>query len=316
MNTFGEIIDKISAAPKIIIHRHVHPDPDALGSQLGLAASIRAAYPDKTVLLAGEGVGDLAWISTMDQVTDSDYQGALVIVVDTADRPRISDQRYNQGASLIKIDHHPNIDPYGDLLYVDTSASSCSEIIGNLINAAGTKLHMTDQAAASLYTGIVGDTGRFLYPSTTVHTLNLAAQLISHNFDPNAINLKMGEVTLNQARLQGYVYDHLQVDISGAAKLIVPQSLLQSLDLSAEDAHVVVSTPGRLKGVHSWVMGVEQSDGSYRIHLRSQGPEINELAAAHHGGGHPLASGAKAQDEAEVQQIFTELIALQQQFNE
>ncbi|MCO6541447.1 MAG: bifunctional oligoribonuclease/PAP phosphatase NrnA [Lactobacillus sp.] len=314
MNTFGEIIDQIAISSKIIIHRHVNPDPDALGSQLGFAESIRATYPQKNVLLAGEGVGDLDWISTMDTVKDTDYQDALVIVVDTANRPRISDQRYHQGAKLIKIDHHPNVDPYGDLRYVNTSASSCSEIIADLINTAGNKLRMTARVAASLYTGIVGDTGRFLYPSTTVHTLAVAAQLVSFDFDANLINLKMGEITLNQARLQGYVYDHLEVDDSGAAKLIIPQSLLHSLDLTTDDAHVIVSTPGRLKGVHSWVMGVEQLDGTYRVHLRSQGPAINDLAAAHHGGGHPLASGAKAQDEAEMQQIFTELITLQQQF--
>lgn len=315
MNTFGEIIGQITAASSIIIHRHVNPDPDALGSQLGLASSIRSTYPEKKVFVAGESVGDLDWIGTMDQVSDQDYQNALVIVVDTANRPRISDQRFTKGKTLIKIDHHPNVDPYGDYSYVDTSASSCSEIIADLINAAGTKLQMTTTVAQNLYTGIVGDTGRFLHPSTTVHTLNIAAQLVSYNFNPNAINLKMGELTLSQAQLQGYVYEKLQVDPSGAAQVVITQSQLHALDLTAEDAHVVVSTPGRLKGVQSWLIAVEQPTGDYRIHLRSQGPTINDLAAKHRGGGHPLASGAKAADLAEVQKIYTELITLQKQFN-
>ena len=265
--------------------------------------------------MAGESVGDLDWIGTMDQVSDQDYQNALVIVVDTANRPRISDQRFTKGKTLIKIDHHPNVDPYGDYSYVDTSASSCSEIIADLINAAGTKLQMTTTVAQNLYTGIVGDTGRFLHPSTTVHTLNIAAQLVSYNFNPNAINLKMGELTLSQAQLQGYVYEKLQVDPSGAAQVVITQSQLHALGLTAEDAHVVVSTPGRLKGVQSWLIAVEQPTGDYRIHLRSQGPTINDLAAKHRGGGHPLASGAKAADLAEVQKIYTELITLQKQFN-
>ena len=47
MNTFGEIIGQITAASSIIIHRHVNPDPDALGSQLGLASSISSTYPEK-----------------------------------------------------------------------------------------------------------------------------------------------------------------------------------------------------------------------------------------------------------------------------
>jgi phosphoesterase RecJ-like protein len=88
------ILEQIKAYDTIIIHRHINPDPDALGSQGGLAASIQAAYPDKRVLKAGGDVGNLDWLSTMDDVQDADYQNALVISVDTADTPRVSDQRF------------------------------------------------------------------------------------------------------------------------------------------------------------------------------------------------------------------------------
>lgn len=309
MNTFGEIITQIKQYERIIIHRHENPDPDALGSQLGLATSIQATYPDKTVLLAGGSVGDLDWISTMDQVSDLQYQQALVIVVDTANQPRISDQRYSKGETLIKIDHHPNVDQYGDLQYVNTSASSCSEIIGDLINSAGSDLVLTDQAARALYAGIVGDTGRFMYQSTTSHTLALAAQLIGYRFDAAALNRNMGQMTLEQAKLQGYVFEHLEIAANGAAKVILPAELLTKLGLQQADAHVVVGTPGRLKNVQSWVIAVAKPDGTYRIHLRSKQVAINDLAAQHDGGGHPLASGANAQDLTEVEQIYQQLQA-------
>ncbi|NVY97112.1 bifunctional oligoribonuclease/PAP phosphatase NrnA [Lactobacillus sp. DCY120] len=315
MNTFGEIIEQIQKASQIIIHRHQNPDPDALGSQLGLARSIQTTYPEKTVLMAGEGVGDLDWIATMDQVADELYPQALVIVVDTANRPRISDQRYQNGQKIIKIDHHPNTDPYGDWRYVNTEASSCAEIIADLINAAGNNLQLTDEVAQALYTGIVGDTGRFLYPSTSSHTLHLAAQLVSYNFQPHLINQQMGQLTLSQARLQGYAFENLQIDASGAAKLVVSQAVLTKLGLDASQAHAIVGTPGRLQEVHSWLIGVQKPNQTYRVHLRSQGPVINELAAQHDGGGHPLASGANAQDEAELEEIFQALIQLQKQEN-
>lgn len=65
----------------------------------------------------------------MDEIADEIYKDALVIVCDTANQERVSDRRFNQGKALIKIDHHPNDDAYGDLLWVDTTASSCSEMI-------------------------------------------------------------------------------------------------------------------------------------------------------------------------------------------
>ena len=74
----------------------------------------------------------------------------------------------------------------------------------------------------------------------------------------------------------------------------------------------MVSLPGRIKNVSAWAIFVQQEDGHYRIRLRSKGPFINELAKHHDGGGHPLASGAKAKDETEIKQVIAELAQLAQ----
>ena len=129
MTAFKTILAKIKAYDTIIIHRHMKPDPDALGSQVGLKEMITSNFPQKTVKVTGYNEPSLSWLAQMDDVSDKDYEGALVIVVDTANLPRIDDQRYLNGNFLIKIDHHPDEDHYGDLSYVDTKASSASEII-------------------------------------------------------------------------------------------------------------------------------------------------------------------------------------------
>ncbi|WP_125579955.1 DHH family phosphoesterase [Lacticaseibacillus suibinensis] len=305
-----QIIATIEAYDKIIIHRHVKPDPDALGSQGGLAATLRAAYPSKQVYQVGGSVGDLDWLSQMQTIPDDLYQGALVIVVDTADRPRVSDQRFDQGAKLIKIDHHPNDDAYGDLQWVDEDASSVSEMIFDLIQQTPS-LNLNAKSARLLYAGIVGDTGRFLYNNTTPHTLEAAARLIREDFDPTALNNKMGALTFAQAKLQSYIFNHLTITPAGAATVTIPLAVTLELGLTPDQVHAGVGTPGRLGEVIAWALFVEQADGEpYRVNLRSKGPIINGLAKAHHGGGHPLASGAKAMDQAEITQITKELSQL------
>ncbi|WP_407891954.1 DHH family phosphoesterase [Lacticaseibacillus sp. N501-2] len=306
-----DILTQIKAYDTIIIHRHVNPDPDALGSQGGLAASIQAAYPNKRVLLAGGDVGNLAWLSTMDQVQDADYANALVITVDTADTPRVSDQRFNTGKFLIKIDHHPNDDAYGDLLWVVPEASSTSELVYDLIQHANGALSMNAKVARLLYAGIVGDTGRFLYNNTSAHTLQVAAALIQEDFDPTALNNRMNAISFAQAKLQSYVFNHLHISPAGAGSVEIPLSVVNELGLTKDQVHAAVGTPGRLGEVVAWVIFVEQPDGEpYRVNLRSKGPIINELAKQHHGGGHPLASGAKAQNREEINAITTQLEAI------
>lgn len=111
----------------------------------------------------------------MQEVSDETYQNALVIVTDRANTPRISDERFRLGKEIIKIDNHSNDEPYGDLVYVDTNASSCCEIICDFYQQLTDELQMTKESVRLLYAGIVGDTGSFLYLATTAKTLRIAS---------------------------------------------------------------------------------------------------------------------------------------------
>ena len=166
----------------------------------------------------------------MDEVADQDYEGALVIVTDTANTPRIDDDRYSKGDFLIKIDHHPNDDAYGDLLLIDTTASSASEIVTDWALTVG--LALSDAAARVLYNGIVGDTGRFLFPSTTSKTLHIAAKLREYDFDFSAMARRMDSFPFKIAKLQGYVFDNLDVDENGAARVVLTRKVLDDFNIT------------------------------------------------------------------------------------
>ncbi|EFO00503.1 DHH family phosphoesterase [Streptococcus mitis] len=305
MDICHQILEKIKEYDTIIIHRHMKPDPDALGSQVGLKALLKHHFPEKTIKAVGFDEPTLTWMAEMDSVEDSAYQGALVIVCDTANTTRIDDKRYSQGDFLIKIDHHPNDDVYGDLSWVDTSSSSASEMI--TLFAHTTQLALSDRAAELLFAGIVGDTGRFLYPSTTARTLSLAAYLREHNFDFAALTRKMDTMSYKIAKLQGYIYDHLEVDENGAARVILSQEVLKQFNVTDAETAAIVAAPGRIDSVSLWGIFVEQADGHYRVRLRSKIHPINEIAKEHDGGGHPLASGANSYSLEENEIIYQKL---------
>ena len=150
-------------------------------------------------------------------MTEADYSGSLVIIVDTANSPRIDGKYYASGAEMIKIDHHPEVENFGTLEIVHTEASSCSEIIAEISHYLGGRLPMNQAAAKILYAGIVGDTGRFLFNSTTSITFNAAARLLAFDFNAfeisdrfNVFNEKIFEAfvcAINECGLFGALYE-------------------------------------------------------------------------------------------------------------
>ena len=100
------IFEQIKKYNKIIIHRHQRPDPDAIGSQVGLAEILRASFPYKQIYVVGKHIPGFDWIGEMDTIDNQTFDDALVIVTDTANAPRIDDRRFDNGDELIKIDHH------------------------------------------------------------------------------------------------------------------------------------------------------------------------------------------------------------------
>ena len=304
----SQIIDTIKQYETIIIHRHVRPDPDAYGSQLGLKYLLQHNYPKKRILAAGEHDFTLDFLDYPDKVEDNDFTGALVIVTDTANTERVDDQRYETGEKIIKIDHHPNDDAYGDLLWVDTNASSASELIYELYTYGREheNWEMPDMAARLLYAGIIGDTGRFLFPSTTEKTFKIAGELIKYNFNRDELHNGMYEMDRKLLHLQGYIYQNFVMNESGAAYVKITKEVLKEFDVTATETSLLVGSLGNVKGMKAWVIFIEE-DTEIRVRLRSKGPVINGLAKEFGGGGHPMASGATAYSWEEAERVIERL---------
>ncbi|MFS0636397.1 bifunctional oligoribonuclease/PAP phosphatase NrnA [Mesobacillus foraminis] len=306
----AKIIEAIEKYETIIVHRHVRPDPDAYGSQGGLVEILKTSYPQKKVYAVGREEESLNYMRRLDSIPDKTYNGALVIVCDTANQERIDDKRYSSGEQLIKIDHHPNQDAYGDLLWVDTNASSTSEMIYEFyLTFKDRGLKISDEAARLLFAGIVGDTGRFLYPSTSEKTFAYAGELIHYNFSRPQLFDQMYELAPNVVKLNGYVLQNFEVLSNGAASVKMTKELLEEYGVRPADASLLVSVLGSVKGIKAWVFFIEETD-QIRVRFRSKGPVINVLARKYGGGGHPLASGASIYSWEDAEKITRDLVEL------
>lgn len=304
---FEEIVQTIESYNTIIIHRHVRPDPDALGSQGGLMHLIKETYPSKSVYIVGSSDPSLTFLVEMDTIDDDTYKGALVIVCDTANAARIDDTRYDKGDMLIKIDHHPNVDKYGDFMAVDTTASSTSEIIYDLfLHAKRNGFKMNDDAARLIYGGIVGDTGRFLFPSTTKKTFQCAADLVAYDFDRTALYDGIYNTKEKIARLRGYILQNYTLAESGMSTIKLTRSILKDFGVDDTETGQLIGVLGDVEGVKAWAFFIEEDD-LIRVRIRSRGPVINTIAAKYNGGGHPLAAGASAHSWEEVEQVIQDL---------
>lgn len=303
-----QIIDTIEKYEKIIIHRHVRPDPDAYGSQMGLKEILVANYPNKEIYAAGEHEKSLSYLAKPDKVERSFYKDALVIITDTGNTARIDGEFYTEGDLLMKIDHHPDADPYGDVKWVDTGASSTSEMITSLFEYGKREKswEMPNAAARLLFAGIVGDTGRFMYPSATVKTFDRASELLKYDFDRAKLFAGMYEVDRKVLHLQGYIYQNFKIDENGAAYIKIDLEILKQFNVNASEASQLVSSLGEVKGICAWTILIEEED-QIRVRLRSKGPVINGLAAEFGGGGHPLAAGASVHTWEEADKLIEKL---------
>lgn len=299
-----ELIKLIEEYETIVVYRHVNPDPDALGSQIGLANLLKTLYPKKTVLKVGTMVDNLAWLGEMDSDVSSEGEGALAIILDTSNLERI-DGDYHRANKIVKIDHHPLQDVFGDLSMIDTSYSSTSEMLVDLFKE---ELKRADvETLNKLYAGIIGDTGRFMYNNTTQRTLELAGYLVGLGAEAYDVNVKQSNISRTQANLIRYAYAHMQYLNEQTVTLVITYPYLDSNKIDASDTYITTTALQQLEDGKLALIAVENEDGSYRVHLRSKSIVINELAKKYHGGGHPLASGATARNLEELKQLMNDL---------
>lgn len=283
----------------IVIHRHLNPDYDALGSQNGLKQLIKDNFPNKKVYALGED-NEFKVLPKMDTLEDDGFNEALGIVLDVSQSHRIDDTRVLSCDFVIVIDHHQNGTDCADLFYHDKEAIAVSEMIANMAKTYEWKLSV--ESAKALMMGIISDSGRFLYKGVRKETFEAAMFLMQIPFDLDEMYQALYSVELNYKRARGYALSRFITTKSGIAILRNSKDIKRQFGISEfAVSRGLVSTMSQINGIGIWVNFTETDDHEILCELRSARIYVDDVARKYEGGGHHLAAGCilKSWDDTE-----------------
>ena len=312
------ILDKIKEYDKIFIFRHFRPDGDAVGSTKGLAAILKLTYPDKKIYLQNADFANyLVFLGGEDEIlSDEEYADALGIVLDTATKERISNQKYALCKELIKIDHHIPIQSYAQTEWVEEERSSTCEMIAAFYQAFQQELKIDAEAAKYIYTGMVTDSGRFRYRDVSGETMRLAGMILDIGVDVDVLYANLYLDSFETLKFHAHAYKKMKISENGVVSLYITEKMKQQFNLSNEDASASVSLMDSIKDSLIWIAFIETGDGAIRVRLRSRFVTISQLAERYHGGGHAQAAGATVYSKAEANRLLKEADALLKEYKE
>ena len=129
MKSFKEIYKLIKKYNNIVIARHIGADPDALGSQFALKELIKENLKDKKVYAVGATASKFRFMGALDKPENINLEDTLLIVLDTPDKKRIDGiEELEEYGCVVKIDHHPFVEEYANVEYIE-ECSSTSQLI-------------------------------------------------------------------------------------------------------------------------------------------------------------------------------------------
>ncbi len=305
-SVYKAIYNEIKKYKKIYIARHIGPDPDAFGSQMALKESIKLTFPSKEVYSVGTSVSRFKYFGRIDKIDNFDYENSLLIVTDTPDKKRVDIENFLSFKNVLKIDHHPKVDDFGGVEYVDEDASSASELVYKVIE--NTKLKMNTEIAGFIYMGIVSDTNRFLY-NCNFKTFSYVSELIKkYKLDIEDLYRKVYAKPLSEMRLMGHIASSLRVDKYGFASIEIDEEIIESLGADISSASNMINDFNNINEIIVWTfVSFDRKNNQYRVNIRSRGPVINEIAASFGGGGHKFASGVRTDSKEVIDKLLVSL---------
>lgn len=302
-------IETIDSASTVALACHVSPDGDALGSMLALHHALRAAGRDSVASFSEPFVvaphyQELPGLELLTQPREFPEDPEVMVTFDCGSLSRLGDLVDPAKAAdrLVVLDHHASNDRYGTINVVIPEAAATAVLVYRMIEQADF-LALDADVAQCLYTGIVCDTGRFQYDTTTEEVFDIAGHLVGYDV-PLA--------RLNRSLFEEHRFDYLKLvgELLGRATLdrehrfvwvAVTQDDLDSYGVTFEETEGLIDLVRRTSEAEVSCVLKEEDDGSFKVSLRSLGDiDVCSIAQSEGGGGHRFAAGFTASDDVDA----------------
>ena len=322
MNNFNEITKLLEKNNSFLITSHKNIDGDAIGSELALYFILKKLKKKPIILNQDRLPRIYNFLPDSDKVhcLEDNYINIknidVGIIVDCTNFERIEEtyKIFKNIKNIINIDHHNSNENYGDLNYIDSSASSVGEIIYDLIKFINLDL-LDEKISTCLYTAIITDTGSFRYSNVSSKTFSVVSDLTSQGIKPNLIADKIyNRNTYSGLKLLGKALSTLEVDKSNYASwLTITRDMLNDTEANDEEVEGIIDMARTLENTEVSILFRETKDNKIKVSFRSKGDfNVNEFAGKFNGGGHPNSSGCVCSGKiAEVKEkILSELFKI------
>ena len=309
MNIYKQIEAEIQAASYIVITAHKSADGDSIGSSLGLLHFIEKLGKKAIICHPDKAPDFLYWLDTTnillmeenpEEVTAAIKKADLIFCLDYNAISRVGPEMQvlleEATGKKIMIDHHLNPEEFPAITLSETTASSTSQLIVDLIEHSGHLDMLDEKIGTPLYLGILTDTGSFRFNSVKPRTHEVLAKILRAGVEHHLIHEKLNDNnTESRLRLQGYamsekleiLYDY------NVAVISLSKEELAKYNYKKGDTDSLANLVLSIKGMKAAIVFTER-DGVMKISFRSKGAEnpVNFLAKEHfNGGGHANASG-------------------------
>ncbi|HRE49901.1 MAG TPA: bifunctional oligoribonuclease/PAP phosphatase NrnA [Flavitalea sp.] len=318
MKSITEIYGLLTTPRRVAITTHQKPDPDAMGSSLGLYHFLRSFGHQVTVISPTNWASWLNWMPGTDKVIDfeaspdkaeealKNAEWLFCLDFNIFSRTKnLAPKLYEVRCTRILIDHHqqPDADNF-EYGASDTSKSSTCEMIYDFIVGSGHRDRINNTIAECLYAGVMADTGSFRFASTHAGVHRMVAELKDKGLDHAKVHENIYDNFLeNRLRFLGHVLMNrmeLYYEYNTALIAISKKDLLR-FQIKTGDTEGLVNYPLSIQGIKLAALVIDR-DEERKWSFRSKGGfDVNSFARKYfNGGGHFNAAGGRSPDSLET----------------